>query len=112
MKYRSGNNITIGFLSEITETPKNLWENLLNAGIVTFNTEGILHLSFPGAEPTTSQKHSSVESLYSIPGARSPISSKPISLIKQFISLGVLTPEHTRLSTLDTRAEVGQQLLG
>ena len=24
VKYRSGNNITIGFLSEITETPKNL----------------------------------------------------------------------------------------
>ena len=48
MKYRSGNNITIGFLSEIMETPNNLWKNLLEAGIVTSNTERILLPSFPG----------------------------------------------------------------
>ena len=106
VKYRSGHNITIGFLSEITETPKNLWENLLDAGIVTFNAERILHPSFRGAQPPMSQQHSSFESLYSVPDARSPISPRPISPTKRFNSLGVLTPEHTRLSTLDARAEV------
>ena len=105
VKYRSGHNITIGFLSEITETPKNLWENLLNAGIVTSNAERILHPS-PGAQPPMSQQHSSFESLYSVPDARSPISPRPISPTKRFKSLGVLTPEHTRLSTLDAWAEV------
>ena len=48
----------------------------MDSGIVTFNTERILNPSFPGAEPPTSQQHSSTESLYSIPGVRSPIPSK------------------------------------
>ena len=48
LKHRSGNNITTGFLSEIKETPKNLCENLLDAGIITFNAERILNPSFPG----------------------------------------------------------------
>ena len=84
MKYGSASNIIIEFISEITRTRSNLCENFLDAAIVTFNGERNLHPSFPEAELPTSLLHSSIESLYSIPGARSPVSSKPISCSKQY----------------------------